>query len=52
MSGEVTGGYVFIYASYGIAAASLIGLAIWTMTRLITAKKKLSMLDQTEKTGS
>lgn len=48
MTGEVTGGYVFIYASYGIAAATLVGLAIWTAARLIAAKKKLAMLEQTE----
>jgi len=46
MSGEVTGGYVFIWASYIIAGLTLGGLALWTFIRLTSAKRKLAMLDQ------
>ena len=51
MSGEVTGGYVFIAASYIIAGLTLGGLALWTFIRLRSAKRKLAMLDQQKTSG-
>tara|TARA_Y100000052_G_scaffold26426_1_gene31309 strand:- start:6542 stop:6691 length:150 start_codon:yes stop_codon:yes gene_type:complete len=46
MTGEVTGGYTFILLSYGIAGVTLIALAAWTFSRLMSAKKRLKMLEQ------
>ena len=51
MSGEVTGGYVFICASYIIAGLTLGGLTLWTFVRLTSAKRKLAMLDQQKTSG-
>lgn len=49
MSGEVTGGYTFIILSYVLAGLTLSGLALWTFSRLTSAKKRLDMLDQSSK---
>lgn len=42
--GVVTGGAVFIYTSYALAGIVLAGIAIYTMARLMAAKRKLKML--------
>lgn len=49
MTGEVTGAEPFIIASYAISAAVLLGLGLWTVFRLISAKKRVVMLDAARK---
>ena len=48
MTGYVSGGAIFIYASYGLSAVVLGGLVIWTWVKLQGAKKKLAMLEASD----
>lgn len=41
----------YIFASYGIAIAALVGLIVWTALRSAAAKKKLDALEASEKPG-
>ncbi len=46
LTGQVNSGDVFIWASYVISAITLGGVALWTIIRMMSAKKKLAMLEQ------
>lgn len=47
--GYVTGSEPYIYASYTVAGVVLVGLAIWSWTQLMTAKKRVKMLEAARK---
>lgn len=46
ITGQVNSGDIFIWASFGISAVTLGGVALWTLIRMSGAKKKLAMLEQ------
>ena len=46
ISGQVNTGWEFIAASFMIAGAVLLGLALWNAMKLANSKKKLAMLEQ------
>lgn len=41
----------YILASYGIAIALIVGLAVWSILRLSAAKKKLDRLERSSGEG-
>lgn len=49
MTGEVTGGNIFVLMSYVVAAVTLLVLAGWTVKRFADTKKRLAMLNESDK---
>lgn len=45
MSGFVTGSEPFIIASYVLSGLVIAALSIWACVKLVSARKKLSMLE-------